>query len=62
MFIHALKFFDQSLMNEVLKKIRAVFVKTDVMNKNFIVIKITIIEIKTLKISTVITEYANIRF
>ena len=50
-------------MNEVLKKIRAVFVKTDVMNKDFIVIKITIIdEIKTLKISIVITEYANIKF
>ena len=50
-------------MNEVLKKIRAVFVKTDVMNKNFIVIKITIInEIKVLKISTAITKYINIRF
>ena len=49
-------------MNEVLKKIQVIFAKTDVMNKDFIVIKITIIEIKTSKINTVITEYVNIRF
>ena len=50
-------------MNEVLKKIRTVFVKTDVMNKDLIIIKITIIdEIKALKINIVITKYTNIRF
>ena len=32
------------------------------MNKDFTVVKITIIEIKTLKISNATTEYANIRF
>ena len=48
-------------MNEVLKKIREISVKTDVMNINFIVIKITIIdEIKASKINTAMIKYVNI--
>ena len=50
-------------MSEVLKKIRAVSVKTNIINKDLIVIKITIInDIKASKTNTIITEYVNIRF
>ena len=63
MLTHALKTLNQLLISEVLKKIRAVSVKTDIINKDFIVLKITIInDFKVLKINIIITEYANIRF
>ena len=63
MFTHALKTLNELLISEILKKIRVISVKTDIINKDLIIIKITIINnIKALKISTIIIKYVNIRF
>ena len=61
-FTHASKALDQPSMSEVLKEIRAVSAKTDVIDKDLTVIKTTVInDIKASKTSTAITGYANIR-
>ena len=62
MLTHASKALDQPSMSEVLKEIRAVSAKTDIIDKDLTVIKTTIInDTQASKTSTATTGYANIR-
>ena len=63
MLTYAIKTFDQLSISEVLKKIRVVFNRISIINKDLTVLKITIIkDIKTSKISTITMKYINIQF